>query len=266
MHSIIEQIFNCQVFFANIFLFKKSLANNLFCYIIWCIIYITNNIGGNMKTKKFSGAIFAVCVLCLATILLGACGTTYIKPWEKTLSYSGLSDATKTTYTLENKELTLTEVLTKYFDKINWNTTLNKSAEKVKNAANALSEINSKAQSALSENKKVTNLKFTFSTEKDKKVTIDGTTKYNVSVKPESKPEEYTFVMGSGTNAEKITLKHATADCYYFETNIEDGKTSNLPTTKFTFEIKFNSAIEGKKGANKLESIFVVYYAQYKIA
>lgn len=217
-----------------------------------------------MKTKKISGAIFAVCILCLATILLGACGTTYIKPWGKTLSYSGLSDATKTTYTLENKELTLTEVLTQYFDKINWNSTLNKSAEKVKDAANALSEINSKAQDALKISK-VQNLKFIFSTEKDKKVTIDGT-EYKVSVKPESKPEEYTFVMGSGTSAETITLKHATADCYYFETNIETGKTSNLPTTKFAFEIKFNSAIEGKKGADKLESIYVIYYAQYKIA
>lgn len=214
-----------------------------------------------MKTKKYSTAILAICLICLSCVLLVSCGTTYIKPWGKTFEFSGISNASKTKFTLENTEIEFDDVLTKYFDKIDWDTTLSKTSTSVKTGSKALSEINEKAKSALDTSTSRA-LKIVFDTEKSQKVKVNGTT-YSVSQKAETKPAEYLISTGVNADSEKIYFKHYNGDTFYYSSSLDSTSSSKLPTSSFVFEVKFRSAIETTKG-NTTTSIKVTYYALYK--
>lgn len=215
-----------------------------------------------MKKKKLILSIVTLCIMLFSTFALCSCGTNYVSPWGKTLSYSSLSDPTKKTYILENEKLTITDVLEKYFNEIDWDTTLSKTKDNVKNPANAMSLINQKATSNFSASK-YKNLKFEFSDSKTKQATVDGK-KYTANVKPETKPKQYEITIKSSDSTEIITLIPITADCFYYETNIESGTTSALPTCKFDVTIKFKAPIETANGVTT-PSIAVTYYALYKV-
>ena len=214
-----------------------------------------------MKTKKFSSMVFAVCLVCLSMVLLASCGTTYVKPWGKTFEFSGISNASNTKYTLERNEIAFDDLLVKYFDQIDWDSTLELTSSSVKNGSNALSLINTKANNAL-KTTNITSLKFVFDTEKNQKVAVNSTT-YSVTQKGETKPAEYIISTGANSDSEKIYFKHYNGDTFHYSSSLDSTSSSKLPTSSYTLEIKFKKAIETTKG-NTTSSIKVTYYALYK--
>jgi len=213
--------------------------------------------------KKYLGVSFAICLVMLSAILLTSCGS-YVKPWGKTLSYAGMSDLSKTEYTLENENITLDKVLTKYFDLIDWKASLGITAEKAKNGANALSLINGKASDQL-KSSTLRKLTFTFA---DKGVVTINKTKYAVATKPETKPAIYLITIPSSDDGENeiISLKHYTNDTFYYTSSLDNSsdKSSKLSKATYSLEIKFKRGIT-TSGSNTTVSISAKAYTLFRV-
>ena len=212
--------------------------------------------------KRILGVSFAICLVMLSAVLLTSCGG-YVKPWGKTLSYAGMSDLSKTEYTLNNEKITLDKLLVKYFDDIDWKSTLGKQPGSVKDGANALSLINGKASDQL-KTSTLKSLTFAFS---DKGTVTINKTKYAVATKAETKPAVYLITIPSGDDSENevISLKHYTNDTFYYTSSFDSSseKSSKLSKATYTIEIKFNKAIT-TTGNNTTVRIIATAYTLFR--
>lgn len=139
------------------------------------------------------------CFVVVFTIFLSACGDKpLVKPWGKTLGYSGMTTIDNMIYTIDGKNLKLSKILTDYFDKIDWESSINMTKTELGDGANALKLVKQKLMDNFDETE-LQNTKFIFSEEEDKKVTINSK-KYDVEVKGEGRNLQYNIIFANEEN------------------------------------------------------------------
>lgn len=185
--------------------------------------------------KQILLAGLGVCLMLVSSLAFAACGEKQEEPWGKTYAYSSTTDIAKTRYTIEGKELTLEQVVSDYFDDINWQTTLNKTKDEVGNASNALTLL--KQACAIEK----TDLTFKFSSKEDSTVEIDGQ-KYQVTLAhPEGNTDvnSYKITIGSGENEELYIFRYESLnELTYIRDNLIS--TGTLPNSMKQISLIFN--------------------------
>jgi len=148
--------------------------------------------------KKSLLTIIGCCVL-VFTIFLSACGDKpLVKPWGKTLSYTGTTTVDNMIFTIDGKALKLSKILTDYFDKIDWESSINMTKTEVGDGTNALKLVKQKLMENFDETQ-LKNTKFIFSEEADKKVTINSK-EYDIEVKGEDRDLQYCIIFANDEN------------------------------------------------------------------
>lgn len=166
-----------------------------------------------MKIKKIIYTLALILCLGVSTIILTACGGNKVTSlFGKTLSFSGFADISQYTYTVENKDMKLDTLVKKYFDKIDWQTTLGKSKEEVKDADNAIKLMSDYIYKDVNESALRT-VKFEFSNKEESKVAIDNK-EYNVNA---ISLYEYRFTTGNGE--EEITIRYESGNTFFYQSN-----------------------------------------------
>ena len=139
------------------------------------------------------------CFVLVFTIFLSACGDKpLVKPWGKTLSYTGTTTVDDMIFTIDGNALKLSKILTDYFDKIDWESSINMTKTEVGDGTNALKLVKQKLMDNFDETG-LKNTKFIFSEEADKKVTINSK-KYDVEVKGKDRNLQYCIIFANEEN------------------------------------------------------------------
>lgn len=100
--------------------------------------------------------------------------------------------------TIDGNALKLSKILTDYFDKIDWESSINMTKTEVGDVTNALKLVKQKLMGNFDETE-LKNTKFIFSEEADKKVTINSK-KYDVEVKGEDRNLQYCIIFANEEN------------------------------------------------------------------
>lgn len=190
-----------------------------------------------MKIKKTICALALMLCLGVSAVLLTACGGNDVASlFEETLSFYGYANISEHNYTVENKTMKLDALVKDYFDKIDWNATLGKSKEEVKDSNNAMRIMSEQIYQNVDEGA-LKAIKFEFSSEEAAKVTVDGN-EYAIN---SHTLYEYRFKTGKGE--EEITIRYEGDNAFSYGTNAWNN--SALPTCKTnTVFIKFLQSTE----------------------
>lgn len=101
-------------------------------------------------------------------------------------------------FTIDGNALKLSKILTDYFDKIDWESSINMTKTEVGDVTNALKLVKQKLMGNFDETE-LKNTKFIFSEEANKKVTINSK-KYDVEVKGEDGNLQYCIIFANEEN------------------------------------------------------------------
>lgn len=177
-----------------------------------------------MKIKKTICALALMLCLGVSAVLLTACGGNDVSSlFGKTLSFYGYANISEYDYTVENKTMKLDALVKDYFDKIDWNATLGKSKEEVKDSNNAIRIMSEQIYQNVDEGA-LKAIKFEFSSEEAAKVTVDGN-EYAIN---SHTLYEYRFKTGKGE--EEITIRYEGDNAFSYGTNALNN--SALPTSE----------------------------------
>ena len=149
----------------------------------------------------------------------------------KTLSFYGYANISEHNYIVENKTMKLDALVKNYFDKIDWNATLGKSKEEVKDSNNAMRIMSEQIYQNV-DKKALKAVKFEFSSEEAAKVTVDGN-EYAIN---SHTLYEYRFKTGKGE--EEITIRYEGDNEFRYGTNVWNNSALPISETNTVF-IKF---------------------------
>lgn len=173
------------------------------------------------KTNKKSVLLaLTINLLLVLSVLASACGASTPTPWNKSLTFSRLSDI-DIIYVVDGKNMKLSKICVDYFDNINWESALGKTKEKVGNGANGFELIKNKLLSKLNTNE-LSALKFEFKSAEEQKVLINGK-ELNVVANGDS---QYTIIAGENENLNMVVAGTDQDEFVFFY----NSSNLNLPT------------------------------------
>lgn len=144
--------------------------------------------------KKSVLLALTISLLFVLSILASACGTFKPTPWNKTLTFSRLSDI-DIIYVVDGKNMKLSKICVDYFDNINWENALGKTKEEVGSGSNGFELIKNKLLSQFNTNE-LSALMFEFKSAEEHKVLING---QELDVKANG-DSQYTIIAGENEN------------------------------------------------------------------
>ena len=170
--------------------------------------------------KKSVLLALTISLLLVLSVLASACGASTPTPWNKTLTFSRLSDI-DIIYVVDGKNMKLSKICVDYFDNINWESALGKTKKEVGSGANGFKLIKNKLLSQLNTNE-LNALKFEFKSAEEQKVLINGQ-ELNVVADGDS---QYTIIAGENENLNMVVAGTDQDEFVFFY----NSSNLNLPT------------------------------------
>lgn len=202
------------------------------------------------KSKKFVAGIISLVAIILSVLFLCSCGIVD-RPWNRTLEYCDISNLDMT-YTIEGKDLKLSQICEKYFDDIDWQGMLGKTKEEVGTGSDGFKLLYDYIIKD-ADLDAVSKLKFQFGSEDKASVTINGNT-YKLRVDNVGYNYEFEIEDNVQVRIQLYDLNQSKYTCTVW------GNTNALPLTNGFANINF---VNGKQmGPNNLfsNSITVTYW------
>lgn len=171
--------------------------------------------------KKSVLLALTISLLLVLSILASACGASKPTPWNKTLTFSRLSDI-DIIYVVDGKNMKLSKICVDYFDNINWESALGKAKEEVGSGSNGFELIKNKLLSELNTNE-LNALKFEFKSVEEQKVLING---QELAVVADG-DSQYTIIAGENENL-YMTVAGTDQEEFVFYNNSSNLKLTTL--------------------------------------